>query len=138
MFCVHHCVLYAMEMEMNILQCLFKLTCDLKSTTVNVLRVEAMFSLFCSNTRFDLCLYEELKYPETKRAVGLWGTFSFIISNHMLPRLCHCFKLWLFGVLVFFCQCENWFCGIVYCCCFCVFFLPPPRKYLSSVEAMEA
>lgn len=94
----------------------------IRAVTAATLRVEAPFSVFCSNILLDYCLCKKLKSPETKRCACLWWKFSLIISNPTLPKICHCFKLRLFGALVFFCQCENWFCGIVYCCFFTAFF----------------
>lgn len=105
----------------------------IKAITVALLRVEVVFSLFWSNSLLDSCLCVKLKSPETKRCACLWWKFSLIISNHTLPRICYCFKLWLFGVLVFFCQCENWFCRIVYCCFFTAFFSPSFHQENTSV-----
>lgn len=110
-------------------QSLFQLTCDHGGCDCrHSRRVSCLISSVL--VHFEIIAYMESSSLKTKEWACLQWKFSLIISNHTLPKICHCFKLWLFGVLMFFCQCENWLSGIVYCCFFTTFSPSTKRIFL--------
>lgn len=115
--------------KLKLIHCLFQLTCDHAACDRRHSR-RASCLLSSVAVHFQIAAYVESSSPQTKGCACLRWKFSLIISNHTLPKICHCFKLWLFGALLFPCQCENWFCGIVYCCFFTTFFPSTKRIFL--------